>query len=197
MLTKENLVPLCLQTSILKSNHVLNSDVTGNIMYSIWTYLLFYCSFNQEKKCFNQTSHKALMSMPILTLYRKRQTRGQTSSISMINRFPERKRVIIEHSWQSCVCASCIRHLMTQSLVKMGCQFCGLGDETPRSQLMRLILFLIFFSTHAHICFFCAFSSPPTPQPLQVTISLEKKKFSWRGLKLVYRTRVASTCSNA
>lgn len=152
MLTKENLVPLCLQTGngILKSNHVLNSDVTGNIMYSIWTYLLFYCSFNQEKKCFNQmlTSHKALM-----TLYSERQTRGQTSSISMINRFPERKRVIIEHSWQSCVCASCIIHLMTQSLVKMGRQFCGLGDETPRSQLTRLILFLIFFSTHAHICF--------------------------------------------
>lgn len=64
---------------------------------------------------------------------------------------------LIEYSLQDCVCGACIIHLMRQSSVMMGCQFCGLGDETSRSQLMRLILFLILF-THAHIiyskCFF-------------------------------------------
>lgn len=73
------------------------------------------------------------------------------------NWIPKRNRVIIEHSLQDCVCGACIIHLMRQSSVMMGCQFCGLGDETSRSQLMRLILFLILF-THAHIiyskCFF-------------------------------------------
>ncbi len=91
-----------------------------------------------------------MLFSPIMT-----ERRGVTRPV-FDHTLPKRNRVITEYSLRDhvIVCGTCIICLMRQSLVMMGCQFCGFGDETPGSQQMRPIsfLFLILF-TYAHSAF--------------------------------------------